>query len=126
MLEIPYVAGIIDGEGCIGFNLSQKKFLRVTVDVAMSHFELIEALHSQFGGSLMDRGQIEGRKRIYRWTISGAVETKAFLVQILPYLIVKRKAAELALAFLELGVTSNKDINDIFIERMHQNNKKGA
>ncbi len=100
---LAYVAGIVDGEGCVGlYHNGQKQYSRVVrVVVANTNEWLIRFLQMQFKGS------IYVRKRTFKhpnwndywvWEIRSR-QASAFLKLILPYLQLKRPQAELAIAY---------------------------
>ena len=107
-MEIAYLAGLIDGEGCIVIkkNKSTNRLynysLRLTVQ--MYHKDVIYAIYCRFGGNIHIL-----KNKIWFWDIGG-LDAGDLLKELLPYLIVKKEQAELALNFLktfEYSRTSN-------------------
>jgi len=103
-IELAYLAGIIDGEGCISLygrgkrceDGSWKRFT-VGISVGMVDYEIPCLLRDSFGGGLCQhppRGI--SRKPQWLWSIS---HRKAFKVLILlkPYLRIKAAQAEIAI-----------------------------
>lgn len=131
MLEIAYVAGIIDGEGCIGFSYKKNKTgherLTLIIQVDMTCHEVPEALRTQFGGTIfLINSKDEKHKSHSCWKIYQD-EAGEFLKLILPYLIVKKRQAELALAYLKYKPTSTTpDLLYWFKNTMHTYNKRGV
>jgi hypothetical protein len=118
-----YVAGIVDGEGTITICRSEydahKKFtvkngdvhtydthcvgFHVKVQVKNTDIRLVKWLKSRFGGEYYtDTHRNEAWKTAYVWHHL-AESKQEFLLAILPYLIMKREQALLALEFLRLG-----------------------
>lgn len=125
MLDIAYVAGIVDGEGFIGFNQKDGKYLRVVLEVRMTNLELIKALHDQFGGSFaVCKIRGTNNKQQYRWQVSSNVAV-SFIQQIQPYMIVKREQIKTVLLFSSLNVGCEPTINHAFKTLMHKINKRG-
>ena len=102
--DLAYIAGLIDGEGCISIvkkkdliHGSSNYDLRVSVNMTSEY--LIQYLHFAFGGFWRERKKIEERhKQQWMWAVSGP-KASEFLLTILPYLIIKKPQAELALRF---------------------------
>lgn len=100
--QLAYAAGIIDGEGYIGINKKYSKThssgyqYHIRIDVTMTDFCIPIWLQSQFGGSVYIHKGIN--KPDMRWNIT-CRDAEKFLIAILPFLIVKKKQAELALQF---------------------------
>lgn len=100
-----YVAGIMDGEGCIridkGFPTKANRLVNpayaLCVSVKMTDKNLIEKLRLSFGGGLYTE-RFDYKKDIYRWEIRGG-SAKEVLQYIYPYLNTKRSQAMYALLF---------------------------
>lgn len=95
---LAYLAGLLDGEGCIGaYNSrsskgSKRPFAQITIRVAMRTPLGPQLLHSVFGGSLrVTRG------RYFDWCVRGRQAIDC-LVAVFPYLREKRTQAETAMA----------------------------
>jgi LAGLIDADG endonuclease len=107
---IIWAAGFIDGEGCVSVNRAKMKdhrYWSYTLGLAVS--QKTEAplvrLHSMFDGhffSYKSRGVT-----YYRWQHWGPGALVA-LKELLPYLLVKREIAELAIRFQEQMTAWNK------------------
>lgn len=114
--ELAYAGGIIDGEGCISMfetsnETSQKQWrkagdvrYRYKVVVKMVDHEACVLLMELFGGSLYwnPLSKLRGRQRFPQitWAVSERRAAKA-IRQLLPYLRVKKKQAELLLLMCE-------------------------
>lgn len=102
-MDIRYAAGLFDGEGYIRVSIWKKPNsihtrYQIFGGINMCHRPVIEALHEKFGGNMPDPGRrISSRHRpLWTWNISSQIAAD-FLRKVLPYLIVKREEAELAL-----------------------------
>lgn len=96
-----YTAGILDGEGSISAYESGydgNYTLRITVVQRNDRIELLEFLHTHWGGTAHNHDATNGRNNTYSWTIR-AKEAKKMLLKILPYLMLKKPAARLAIAW---------------------------
>lgn len=112
-----YLAGILDGEGCITI-FHEKKFKTtyiLSVVVAMRCPTVVKLFASEFGGSLCLRGS-----GVLAWTIRSN-KAMHMLRQLLPYLVVKKKQAEVGIAFQSnkknLRFKSQAEVNRIVLER---------
>lgn len=93
-----YLAGIIDGEGCLNFDGALSNKFRLVV--GNNHKGLIEKLQRDFGGSVFSRLGEGRRQRNYLWTFHGAKAIQ-LLHECYPYLIVKRKHADIVFKMAE-------------------------
>lgn len=87
--EMAYYAGIMDGEGCIGYYRS------LSVAVEGLYPKTIIDLHTVFGGSVSEIKR-ENKRRYYRWRIFGQDAARC-LQMLLPYLREKKEQAEVGL-----------------------------
>lgn len=102
--DLAYVAGIVDGEGCIdihGRNRPGHKYshmsLRVTV-VSTDQW-LCQMLKFRFSGNVRERTVDKThRLPLWDWCLEGK-RAKDFLELILPYLHLKKPQAELGIKF---------------------------
>ena len=104
--DIAYLAGIIDGEGSIyignfSCNTTTKlPYYQTNIQVTNTDKGLIDWLKETFGGltNTRTRKQMPGnsRKQVYIWTVTGERLTH-LCEEILPYLICKRRQAEIML-----------------------------
>jgi hypothetical protein len=102
-----YIAGIFDGEGsisilrrksCSSWNWSHSEMLIVS----NTNEELIAWFLRNIGGVIDTIRRSNARhKTSYSWRINGR-NVERFLVPILPYLVVKKARAEIALEFRRL------------------------
>lgn len=100
--EKGYLAGIIDGEGCIGFyrrrNGKQGYYVyAMNVTIANSSPRLERWLGDKFPNRFYRQKQNPTewtKKEVYRWSLSGSQQVMQFLKEIEPYLVIKRRQAE--------------------------------
>lgn len=96
--DLVYMAGIIDGEGCItSSGVNSRGNGRVWMSIVNTDMRLMSWIQSTFGGSICERKHQPGRKIAYQWTLTG-VKQQELLGQIIPYLKLKRGQASLAVA----------------------------
>ena len=95
-----YVAGLIDGEGCIGIEARKNATsFGIRVDVGMSDKALttLRLLAKEHGGSVRaTRAATDRWESASAWTVNGE-ECAAMLRRILPHLVLKPSQARLAL-----------------------------
>jgi hypothetical protein len=108
-LIIPYIAGIIDSEGCLTIKKtdSSKHNGRVTptyltlIDIGMSDTEPLKMIQDEFGGLFSSRNKTPKRKTIFLYRSTQNI-TESILNKVLPYLIVKKQQAQILLSLREL------------------------
>lgn len=110
-----YVAGLIDGEGCIYLAVKQgkKKYYSARVDVGMTHkaLSILEGLQNMYQGRLrLFRPQTEKWEAAYSWSVFGQ-EAVAFLRMIHPFLILKKEQASIVLRIYDLLATAERNHN---------------
>ncbi len=100
-----YVAGIFDGEGHLSIekqsaNGKERKhdYYTLRIVIANTNLELIDWLVTKFNGSKQKCKKYEGYKQGYKFLLFGE-KLFGFLVNIYPYLIVKKPIADVAFEF---------------------------
>ncbi len=99
--EAAYAAGLFDGEGCILISKNSKGSYWLQTRVTNTNRDILEWLKARFGGCIGVQGPAKGHKRVRpcwywsQYSNGGA----AFLVEVMPHLIIKRKQAKVALQF---------------------------
>ena len=101
--EAAYVAGIIDGEGCL--QLRQRS---VRITVGNTSPELIDWLH-RFGGFVTGYANPAGRKPSLVWSVSNRWDCIAVLEATIPYLVIKKARAEEILILLRSWLPERRD-----------------
>lgn len=106
---LPYAAGIVDGEGSLNIIHNKARSwsnpqYQSTLSVSMTHKGVIELLHSTFGGTLRMEKAHPRWKQQWTWYLGGA-KLAEFLNQVLPYLVVRKRHAEL---ILEMEATKQR------------------
>jgi len=100
-LTAAYLAGLLDGEGYLGFTVNKsyppRTFYQPVMKVAMTDKKMIEWLQNSFGGSFFTRVPKNPKHKVsYWWDISGK-NLKAILLRIHPYLKLKKPQCEILL-----------------------------
>lgn len=126
-VSLDYAAGIIDGEGTIGFSYDKgKDALSINIRVSMTTPIIPELLHSKFGGFLVKwKEKRANRRDLTTWAIK-SIKAKDFLLLITPHLILKRNQAMLALYYEGVKHSLNHETKMILKNQMHELNKRGT
>jgi len=115
--DLAYVAGIIDGEGCIDISVRNRpghKYPDMTlrVTVVSTDLWLCEMLRFGFGGNARQRVPERGhRLPQWDWRIERG-KARDFLKLILPFLHLKKPQAELAITFQEAKGRSTRGLSE--------------
>ena len=108
-MDRKYLAGLIDGEGCIQMVGSGSATLILTI--ANTYKPIIDMLYAEFGGNMreyLDKRQLESgrfRKPIYYWSLMGP-RAEILLRECYPYLIIKKEHVEIVL-FIRSSIHMN-------------------
>lgn len=97
--DAAYVAGLIDGEGCIHIEKSKQTYrVRATLGMTEPALPLLEEMRGRWGGVLrQQRPETDRWAAAWQWYVWGDVAT-SLLRHVLPYLRLKRQQAEIGLA----------------------------
>jgi hypothetical protein len=101
-----YCAGLFDGEGYVGIDKTsvshgkvRKIHHSIRVVISQKDGAIMNWLKERFGGNVYE--QRNGTKySIYRWRIH-SLKAVQFLKCILPYVVIKKKQVEFAIAYYE-------------------------
>jgi len=114
-LTASYLAGLIDGEGCLDFGTQKtesKIYYRPRIRITMVDKKMIEWLQKSFGGGFETRIFKDSNCRTaYTWNLSG-YKLKPFLLKICPYLKLKKPQCIVLLKKIKL-------------QEIHKNKMKG-
>lgn len=105
--KFAYLAGLIDGEGCFCISRQRNQqydcwvYFRTFV-VANTDYSLMQWLVSTFGGRIKASStrNIDKHKRRYVWLPRGKEEFEKVVLGVIPYLVIKRRQAEIFLQFI--------------------------
>lgn len=107
--QLVYLAGIVDGEGCIHGGISSGR-PQVWIRVSMTHPYAPTLLYTLFKGHL-NESTIPSGKLMYAWVAGGCTAGKA-VEALLPWLVVKKKQAELLKLFVSTIGAGGQDLSD--------------
>lgn len=105
VIERVQLGTLLDGEGCITCNFHQghieRGTLQVLVSLGMTDAYYPRHFYKRYEGSYGEVEPTGKRKRItYTWRVNGA-DCRRVLEDAYPYLNIKRKQADLVLAFIK-------------------------
>ena len=105
-LELAYLAGIMDGDGCFALfhykGRNRGRFsLEVFTSIKQTQHEALDLLAYIFGGTVrLTKPSSPGGKLLYLWKRSGT-HAADVATQLLPYLRLKKRQAEIVIACQE-------------------------
>jgi len=112
--ERAYLAGILDGEGCLGIYKIRRKYYITKIQVTNTRLKLLKWLQDRFGGNIYtSKDPRSNRKQVWNWTV--AAKKAAIVAEAaLPYLLLKRLQAEaiIKLQATRLNHELRRDIKD--------------
>ena len=105
---LSYLAGIMDGEGTIRIGATKPSEKNkhwntkyyASVSMGNTSKEVVKMFVDKFGSKVREEC-VPNRKKMYRWGTSGNIVVPKILKQLLPYLVIKKKQAELVIMFCE-------------------------
>jgi len=107
-VEKAYIAGFVDGEGCISLGRKKDNSYRrhhtyqLVVTISNTRKEILEWLHKKFGGHFrISHPPSKSRNKVWVWAIL-CRKAINFLKEIYPYLKIKKSQAKLAMEYYEL------------------------
>lgn len=113
--DIAWAAGIVDGEGCIRTTRHRHRALSVELTVTNTDPRMLFKLRELFGGNIcQQRKASEKGRATWCWRVH-CENAICILETLLPFLIVKRDQASLAISFRQLrrqrgGRIGDKDV----------------
>jgi len=130
-----YLAGLMDGEGHISLLKNRKHLksdgfaLTLNIGITNTNLPLMKWLVSNFGGVYYTRYSSDNSNPRwsdrYDWFPKGRKNKEELLLGVLPYLIIKREQAEIALEFLRLDYSKNPEQRQVFVQRLNDLNRRG-
>ena len=104
-VDVAYAAGIFDGEGNVHIGLIREGDYRLQIQTVNTSRPLLEWLQARWGGGIYDVRHYDNNPKYapcWTWNLSSRAVKYRFLAAIEPHLIIKRRAAKIALAFLAI------------------------
>lgn len=115
MEEDIYFAGLFDGEGCVSINKTKgtkdKPYSRpgfqLRISITNTNIEVLNKLQNTYGGNIYKRERKNART-YYDW-VAASNQCLEPLKRWIPFLIIKKKQAEIAVSFQENRKTNKTD-----------------
>jgi hypothetical protein len=95
--ELAYMAGYLDGDGCINFPNYENRYIGVRINITSGDKQVLDKFSSWFGNKVRKTGGGKNRQ-LYQWSADGD-RAQSILACLLPFLVMKRELAGLALSF---------------------------
>jgi hypothetical protein len=144
-LDYPYMAGLMDSEGCFRIKHWKPKnrpneVYNITIEIGNTKYPILEWLVERFGGSVCFIQAKKNKKASATWTLSAAA-LFAILPKIRPYLISKQEVCDKLIEFQQTILPNGgdrhselfralferrKEIRDRIIAEVHEFNLKGS
>jgi hypothetical protein len=106
---IPYLAGIIDGEGCIAIRTDNNGELII---IRMRDCDVLALIQDRFGGSLIKTYDKKYDTYTFQYLIAN-IKANNLIKQVYPFLILKKENAKLCIQLREtINDFKNKKINE--------------
>jgi hypothetical protein len=132
-----YLAGLIDGEGCISINKRVNNYgnngrnnyvqYNFRISITNTSLKLMKYLIEHFGGVYYTKRSNNDNnwKASYEWRPKGKGNNEKVLLSILPYLVVKWGQANIGLQYVRLPEQDPKSRDDLF-QQIRLLNLKGS
>lgn len=102
-----YLAGFLDAEGSVSVSVQAGRYISPRLQVANRHPAPIRAFRSALGGRMREDSRPNGWGSCFTWYLYGAPEIRSVLQALEPYLVVKRRRAQLMMELCTLGFYPN-------------------
>src|SRR5690349_20279552 len=101
--QAAYLAGIVDGEGCIYVGKSGNNYMSAWVAICMTHKPTIEWIGEVTGCGMVieHRTKQQGRRKAWLWRLMSQ-QAVPFLRELLPHLVTKKFQAEKYIALMQV------------------------
>lgn len=123
------LAALIDGEGCICIPRAGRKRRYPVVAVYNTDPRMILWIQSKFGGHVSKKMKSKARKPLLEWRARRS-ETEQVLVGCLPYFLIKREQAEVAIAYervsAQFDISERDSRKSELAEKIHVLNSGGS
>lgn len=141
-----YLAGLIDGEGCISIahrikegqkltkihktraNTHPYRMFSLRISITNTYLPLMKWLIANFGGVYYQKRQpSEKHKASFEWRPKGRANMEKMLLGILPYMVIKTEQAKVALEYVRMTANGehNPDKRQQLYLRAKDLNRKG-
>ena len=125
-IQLAYIAGIVDGEGCIDtFKSGDRVSYQPRITVVNTNKEVLQFIITMFGGTLAIRPKAVGHKQVYSW-MRGGLPASEILEKLLPYFIIKKRHALLAIQLTSCPTSKEYEIKEEISRLNHRGDDEDA
>ena len=130
-VKFGYLAGIIDGEGCLIISRTNRgSYMNYygRIHVKNTDTKLMKWLVDNFGGTVNAITPSDAIKHAvaYSWYSSGnAHDKEVLLLALMPYLVVKREQAKILIEFFRMSGEVNPQKREELYQKIHALNRRG-
>ena len=122
-IDYSYLAGLIDAEGCFRIKKWKPKkkpnyVYAITLEIGNKRFPIFEFLMSRFGGSVTFIGKRPRKSQSATWCVS-SFSLAQIIPKIIPYLIIKKPAAEKVIEFYNTTIPNGGDRHSDAFKKMY-------
>jgi hypothetical protein len=113
-----YVAGIMDGEGCISASFSPTGKPVYRIRMGNNYLPLIGLFVSLYGGWFHTSPAHDNTQEFYTWEITKQEQREKFLLQVLPYLRTKKEQGKILLELVRNSKDKNRPLKKSLCDRL--------
>jgi len=126
--EAAYLAGLVDGDGCVTITYGIDRYYQPTVQISLTNYFTIKSLCDLYGGSYSCPSRIPPRRAVYVWCWNYEM-MKCYLPKILSFMFVKTEQTEILLDCLcthQKWKNQDKLFFQTMYRRIRKLNQKGG
>ena len=131
-----YLAGLIDGEGCISISRQINNYNNrgcadyiqygFRISITNTSLKLMKWLISNFGGVYYTKREAtQKHSTSYEWRPKGRNNNEEILLGILPHLVIKTEQAKTGLLYVRLGYEKDAQSRETLYQKLRLLNQKG-
>lgn len=131
-ISAQYLAGFIDGEGCIGIHKTGASRYTVRIFISNTNLDVLRKIQSSWGGGLYINSRKKENWKIGYKLVWNSFNCKPILKSVYRHLIIKKRHAEIALSALDTFTSGGRAVpENLILQRtslalqMRNLNRKG-
>lgn len=112
--KLAFLAGLVDGDGSISISIIRRKdwngnSFQPYIAIGVTSRKLCKWVQQHFGGNLYGYDGVNGHQKMYHWKLYGKQALRDLILQLIPYLLIKKEAARTVLEYMDLGSEPNQE-----------------